>query len=128
MKYLELGFNSDISPLKGLSKLEELRFYNSMVTDFSPVAHVKVLKTEPFSIPFPIIKDKEKINEESGDSFKETLTGIPKIKDENFEKLIRDKLNKPTGEITSDDMAEITYLQIFNLNLSIFQALNIALT
>ncbi len=46
------------------------------------------------------------------------LTDMPQFKDEKFEQLIRTALNKPTGDITSGDMAEIKKLVGRNLGLS----------
>jgi hypothetical protein len=39
---------------------------------------------------------------------------VPKIPDENFEKVIRNNINKLTGELTSEDLAGIYNLHIFN--------------
>ena len=119
LKYLEFrcAYNKnirDLSPLRVLSKLDEFRIYDSEITDFSDVAHVKNVITEPYSIFFPVIKNNSipAINKVS------KLYSTPILKSAAFEQFIRNTINKPTGEITSEDMAGIEKLWMQGFELS----------
>ena len=46
------------------------------------------------------------------------LIDIPKFMDARFESLIRNTLNKPTGEITGEDMAQIEKIEGENLEIT----------
>lgn len=117
LKYLQLWCQhninkhiiNDLSPLSMLSKLEEfIILYNDDI-DISPVAHVKNVRVGEIKIPFPVVKNKDPIPKAS------ILPGVPVFKDAVFEKAIRDAIDKPEGEITSGDMAEIEKLSLRGL-------------
>jgi internalin A len=110
LKYLELRcnrvktINYDLNPLRTLTKLEKFIIYDAEISDLSPVAHVKNVRTEPISVTFPVVKNKEPIPKSPA------LPGAPVFKDVCFEKIIRNALNNPAGDITNEDMAGIEKL------------------
>ncbi|MFL0268872.1 leucine-rich repeat domain-containing protein [Candidatus Clostridium radicumherbarum] len=47
-----------------------------------------------------------------------TVTDIVTFKDKNLEQAVRNAINKPTGTIFKSDVAHITYLHLYNKNIS----------
>ena len=98
---------SDIAPLRNLTKLEDLTIlHNDNLHDLSPVSHVKNVKTEPVAISFPVVTSADNLPQS------QSMAGVPEFHDAAFERIVRDALGKPTGVITSADMARIEKLRV----------------
>ncbi|WPC39539.1 leucine-rich repeat domain-containing protein [Clostridium sp. JS66] len=125
LKQLDLQNNrvSDITPLQYLSDFNELYLNNNRITNISKLRWLTNLKIlylsqnqisdySPVKGYYDNLTDKDFNMSDSTDS-KDIVT----FKDENLEKVVRDKINKETGDIYITDVKSIVSLNASHKNI-----------
>ncbi|MGZ0086895.1 leucine-rich repeat domain-containing protein [Caldibacillus thermoamylovorans] len=96
---------TDIQPLESLTKLKVLSIAGNHIRDFTPLRKLRLEKLD--------------VSEEGKSS-----TSL--IKDKELERVLREVLNKPTGEITENDLGRIKELSILQEDVHSLEGLQYA--
>lgn len=96
---------TDIQPLESLTKLKALSIENNRIKDFTPL---------------------KKLPLEELDVSEESESSSSLIKDKELERVLREALNKPTGEITKNDLEKLKELFILQEDIYSLEGLQYA--